>query len=218
MTELKPIIVYEDRVNIKKELKYLDAVILPHCPEIQRKFESLCLGEISNNYLNDILYNSCTEIEKELIVKIKSEIDDQHLLDVALNRGGVAVQKLRKSASILLDECNNKGIQSLLCYLSISENGNIVFSAQSKEELKESYRQYVQTPIGISRRQLHERAVKALNEFKKSMGNVDVLEYFDIDVNDNIMPVPVIYEEPDIIITDPSNVVEKSLENHELLS
>jgi len=176
MKELKPMIVYEDKINIKKELKCLDTIVLPYCTKIQREFEKLGIGEISDNYLTDIFYNSCSGIEAEV------------------NKDSIPIKRLRNTVDLLLDKCNITGVQHLLRYLSISQNGNIVFSEISKEELKDCYRQYVRTETGITRRQLHEKAVKALNEFKKAMDNTDVIELFDIDEQDNIMPVPVRYE------------------------
>jgi len=191
---IKPILIFEDKIQINRDLHDLDKRILPYCPAIQKAFERLGIGEISDNYLHDILNKSCSEIERELINKTKEEVQHQFTQPDAVNRAIVAVQKLRKAADILMEKCQYGGAQSLLHYLSISENGNIVFSAQSKEELKESYSQYVSTENGIKKRLLHEKAVKALQEFKNAINSNDVLEFFDFDENDNVMPVPVTYE------------------------
>ena len=191
---IKPILIFEDKIQINRDLHDLDKRILPYCPAIQKAFERLGIGEISDNYLHDILNKSCSEIERELINKTKDEVQHQFTQPDAVNRAIVAVQKLRKAADILMEKCQYGGAQSLLHYLSISENGNIVFSAQSKEELKESYSQYVSTENGIKKRLLHEKAVKALQEFKNAINSNDVLEFFDFDENDNVMPVPVTYE------------------------
>ena len=191
---IKPILIFEDKIQINRDLHDLDKRILPYCPAIQKAFERLGIGEISDNYLHDILNNSCREIERELINKTKEEVQHQFTQPDAVNRAIVAVQKLRKAADILMEKCQYGGAQSLLHYLSISENGNIVFSAQSKEELKESYSQYVSTENGIKKRLLHEKAVKALQEFKNAINSNDVLEFFDFDENDDVMPVPVTYE------------------------
>lgn len=191
---IKPILIFEDKIQINRDLHDLDKRILPYCPAIQKAFERLGIGEISDNYLHDILNKSCSEIERELINKTKEEVQHQFTQPDAVNRAIVAVQKLRKAADILMEKCQYGGAQSLLHYLSISENGNIVFSAQSKEELKESYSQYVSTENGIKKRLLHEKAVKALQEFKNAINSNDVLEFFDFDENDDVMPVPVTYE------------------------
>ena len=191
---IKPILIFEDKIQINRDLHDLDKRILPYCPAIQKAFERLGIGEISDNYLHDILNKSCREIERELINKTKEEVQHQFTQPDAVNRAIVAVQKLRKAADILMEKCQYGGAQSLLHYLSISENGNIVFSAQSKEELKESYSQYVSTENGIKKRLLHEKAVKALQEFKNAINSNDVLEFFDFDENDDVMPVPVTYE------------------------
>jgi len=191
---VKPILIFEDKIQINRDLHDLDKRILPYCPAIQKAFERLGIGEISDNYLHDILNKSCSEIERELINKTKDEVQHQFTQPDAVNRAIVAVQKLRKAANILMEKCQYGGAQSLLHYLSISENGNIVFSAQSKKELKESYSQYVSTENGIKKRLLHEKAVKALQEFKNAINSNDVLEFFDFDENDDVMPVPVTYE------------------------
>ena len=191
---IKPILIFEDKIQINRDLHDLDKRILPYCPAIQKAFERLGIGEISDNYLHDILNKSCSEIERELINKTKDEVQHQFTQPDAVNRAIVAVNKLRKAADILREKCQHGGAQSLLHYLSISENKNIVFSAQAKEELKESYRQYVSTETGIKKRKLHEEAVKALQKFKNEINSNDVLEFFDFDENDDVMPVPVTYE------------------------
>jgi len=191
---IKPILIFEDKIQINRDLHDLDKRILPYCPAIQKAFERLGIGEISDNYLHDILNKSCSEIERELINKTKEEVQHQFTQPDAVNRAIVAVNKLRKAADILREKCQHGGAQSLLHYLSISENKNIVFSAQAKEELKESYRQYVSTETGIKKRKLHEEAVKALQKFKNEINSNDVLEFFDFDENDDVMPVPVTYE------------------------
>ena len=193
--ELKPILIFEDVIQIKTDLHYLDKRILPNVPPIQRAFESLNLAEISDKYLHDILYNSSKEIEREMIIKTKSEVTHQLQQTDAVNKAVAAVDKLRKLATDLREKyCKHNAVETLLIYLSVSENGNIVFSSKAKEELKETYRHYAGTATGIAKRKLHEEAVTALNKFKKAMHNEDVLEYFDIDANDLIMPVPIKYE------------------------
>ena len=194
--ELAPILVYEDKLSIKRDLNYLDTRILPHCPAIQKAFESLELAEISNEYLNDMLFGSCTRIEIELEAKISLEIDNKFLREEALKRARASVLMLIKTVDKLLEKCVNKDVSILLHCLSISNNGNIVFSAESKEELKAAYREYICTEKGIARRKLHESAAKVLNQFRIEMGgNIDVIELFDISLeDDSVIPVPCIYE------------------------
>ncbi len=194
--ELTPILIDEDKSSIKKDLHCLDTLILPHCPAIQKAFEGLEIAEISNEYLNDMLYGSCARIEREIAAKTSLGIGNEFSQEEVLRRARASVLMLRKAVDKLLEKCSNNGVSSLLRYLSISKNGNIVFSAKSKEEMKETYRRYVCTEKGIARRKSHENAVKAINQFRKEMGGtIDVIELFDISIDDDsVIPVPVIYE------------------------
>lgn len=199
MENLKKILIKENHISISADLSFIDKNILPHCPAIQKAFENLELAYLSDIYLNDILFNSSSKIESELTDQIfngKQEL----LADTTVDSALMAIAKLRQNAEILINKCSSHNRQDLLNYLSISENKNIVFSADSKEKLKESYRTYLISEKGIRRRKLHEDAAKSLNLFKKSFGgelssNVDVLEMFDYDINnDDIFPVICDYE------------------------
>ena len=195
---LERILIHEDQAEIMKNLNYLDLYILPQCSAIKKAFDSLNLAEISDNYLYDILFNNSRKIEEDLLTKVSSEVPNQYLQDEALKKAIVTVEKLKKAADLLIKECRIYSCQELLNYLSVSENQNIIFTAKAKEDLKEASRIYVTTKLGIQRRLLHQEAAKALQEFKDSMGtnsiNLDPLEMFDLDEENNIILVPVIYE------------------------
>lgn len=194
--KLKPIMIFEDEMDIMRDLKRLDTQILPFSSSVQHAFENLKIGDLSNEYLNDILFNSSKKITIEFITKVRSAIESEYLVDEAVSKASAAVEKLKNATNTLLNKCEAFSCMELLHYLSISENSNIIFSAESKEELKESHRQYVSSKEGIAKRLLHEKAVKALTDFKTAMGdsNLDVLEMFDYSGDDNIFPVPMLYE------------------------
>lgn len=193
---VEKILIQEDLHEFMKNLNRLDEIVLPLCPGILKAFQSLNIAEISDDYLHDILYNSSRKIEDELLIKVSSEVPNQYLQDEALKKAIVAVEKLKKAADLLIGKCGLYNCNELLSYLSISANRNIVFTAKSKEELKETSRIYVTSKLGIKRRLLHEAAAKALNEFKDAMGdsNLDPLQMYDLDMDNNLILVPVLYE------------------------
>lgn len=194
-----PILIREDNLEYKTDLHKLEYWILKnHSSKIEKAFESLDIGPLTDEYLQDILFGNLSKTKEALTDQIQKEVTSRFLQGEANTKVQTLMGKLSDANEALNETVQRVGIWDLLEYLSVNERGKIRISEESKADLLETHRAYVNTPDGISRYKLHLKAVKAINEFKKAMsghlGNADIFDCFDIGEDDNIIVVPFEYE------------------------
>lgn len=171
--DLNPIAIGEDTNKIMESLSHIDISMLPYCAEIQRAFEDLKVLELNDEYLSDMLEGNCEKTIRDFI--------NYHF------------KKLRSAIGILEESCKKTGCRDLLKYLSISKNGNITFTEESKERLKDAHRKLISTPEGIRRYNLHLKAAEAINALMDEFGGrfdaIDLLDTFDVNTENRVFPV-----------------------------
>ena len=194
-----PILIREDNLEYRTDLHKLEYWVLKnHASKIEKAFESLDMGLLTDEYLQDILLGNLSKTKEVLTDQIQKEVTSRFLQGDANVKVQTLISKLSDAYEALNETVQRVGIWSLLEYLSVNERGKIRISEESKSELLETHRVYVSTPDGINRYKLHLKAVKAMNEFKKAMsghlGNADIFDCFDIGEDENVMVVPLEYE------------------------
>lgn len=196
---VESILIREDILEYKTDLHKINYWILKsHAPKIEKAFDLLNIGLLTDEFLNDILFGNLYKTKETLADQVQEEVTSRFLQSEANKNVQSLITKLSEAIEALNETVQRVGIWGLLEYLSVDENGKIRVSKDAKEELLESHRVYVNTPEGIHRYKLHLRAIKAMNEFKKAMdpclGIADIFDCFDIGEDDNVKIVPFDYE------------------------
>lgn len=194
-----PILIREDNLEYRTDIHKLEYWVLKnHASKIEKAFESLDIGPLTDEYLQDILFGNLSKTREVLTNQIEKEVTSRFLQGEVNTKVQALISKLSDAYEALNETVQRVGIWHLLEYLSVNERGKIRISEESKAELLETHRTYVNTPDGINRYKLHLKAVKAINEFKKAMdghlGNADIFDCFDIGEDDNVIVVPFEYE------------------------
>lgn len=196
---ITPVLIREDQLEYNTDLHRLNHWVKPHFPKIEKAFACLDIGSLTDEYLKDILFGSLSKTKESLRTQIQKEVTSRFLQGEANRRMQSLLSKLSEACEALDDTLQCVvGLSPLLRYLSANERGKITISEESKAELLETHRTYLNTLDGITRYKLHLKAVKAMNEFKNAMGsylgNADIFNCFDIGEDDNVKVVPFDYE------------------------
>lgn len=194
-----PILIREDNLEYRTDIHKLEYWVLKnHASKIEKTFDGLNIGPLTDEYLQDILFGNLSKTKEVLTDQIQKEVTSRFLQGEVNTKEQALISKLSDAYEALNETVQRVGIWHLLEYLSVNERGKIRISEESKAELLEAHRTYVSTPDGISRYKLHLKAVKTINEFKKAMdghlGNADIFDCFDIGEDDNVIVVPFEYE------------------------
>lgn len=196
---IERVLIETDELEYKRDLHLLEYwVIGKHGKQIEKSFERAGLGALNDEYLRAILSGDLSPIRSAIRYEVEKVLTPGYFdVEIARNVAG-KVKNLEDAAADLRDTVDGRGIHNLLEYLSVSERGYIFISDESKKALLEAHRRYLHTEKGIKRFNLHLKAVRALNAFKKEMGDElgcwDVLQAFDLDDNDEAIPVIFEYE------------------------
>lgn len=197
--KVERVLIEEDKLEYRNDLHKLEYWIIgQHGKKIEKAFERTGLGVLNDDHLSAILAGDLYTIRAAIRSEVEKILTPEYFgAEIARNVAGKTKQ-LEDATADLHDTVNRVAIHDLLEYLSVNEKGHIVVSDESKDALLEAHRQYLYTEEGIKRYDLHRKAVKAINAFKNAMGDElgsdDVLQAFDLDDDDNVIPVIYHYE------------------------
>ncbi|HRX12792.1 MAG TPA: hypothetical protein P5210_14120 [Draconibacterium sp.] len=178
-TKFKPVFIKLDHMEFERHTHLINLRLIPVLNQIKAEFLKLDLGPLTNEYLEDILFEQLQLIRSRLADKEKYE-----------NRTILSrIDKLLKEFS----EPGNMEIPCVIGYPSVNDSGEIVFTDEAIQELKDFHSTYVCTEGGIELLELHRKAAEALNEFyQKAYPNIEsneLGELFDLDPSGTIIPV-----------------------------
>lgn len=177
--QFKPALIKFDRMEFERHIHLINLRLIPKLNEIKAEFLKLNIGQLTNEFLNDIVFEEMKLTRSRLTDKQRYE-----------NRNVLSrINKLLTEFT----EPGNMEISIIIGYPSVDDSGNIVFTDEAIQELKEFHSTFVCTAKGIELMELHRKAAEALNEFylkaKPNIGSNEFSALFDLDTAGNVIPV-----------------------------
>lgn len=176
--KFNPVLIKFDQMEFERHLQLINTRLIPKLNEIKTEFLKLGLGQLTNEYLEDILFGRMQLIFIKLNGKSHENRYSLFRISNLLNE---------------LEEPGNMEISIVIGFPSVDDSGNIVFTDEAIQELREFHSTFVCTEKGIELLELHRKAAEALNEFyQKAIPNIQSNEFsrlFDLDTAGNVIPI-----------------------------
>lgn len=200
--EIIPVVIHVDEMEFSRSINHFKHFIIPALMKIKKEFDSLGLGNITNEYLKDILFGKYRIISQRLAEKIKEEVSSPDLRDAAVTS---VVKRLEKLNNALLEFRRADSITGIpLCgdLCSVDDTtGEIILTDESIQALSEYFSTFAKTERGIKLYEAHQKAAKALSEFISSpeiaQSVFSLNELFVVEDNGTVVPA---YFDYDVIV------------------
>ncbi|WP_319589652.1 hypothetical protein [uncultured Draconibacterium sp.] len=188
-----PILVYTNEVEVNRDLRHIQDMLIPALQQLKHEFEKLKLGLLTNEYLKDMLFDDF----KLISIELKRRLSEENSSSVLKEKAYELVKQKLSNVYTKYKELKNNGVGNSIPlshyfdYISVDEKGEIILTEEAINDIRDRNSVFASSPRAIELKKAHDEAAKALNVFyqmaKGNIGIIDLSNMFRLDKSDNLV-------------------------------